>query len=319
MLKSLDVINIDGTITDEELNIAFNDPSIGDLDGNANNISVEELAILNTIKQLNGDKNLISSIMKGDYSNISESTMDRLQELSDAIKEIRSSESTPDPTPKSEIGSKEWAAQFTQYDLKWYDIKYDEQGRVSELKWNGTDGKVTVKTVGPNILFKYYDDGSYDVAQSGGLQLQDHSILTKYSADGTKLAEVTIPNPPKEPKITSLPDNFVEEQLGVNLDNAQDVQYDSYGRVTSFKTVNKMLDRIRGLYKNRAYIKEYSITYNNDGTFNVTERITYKSTQKIADSATMDYSIANMTYSADGELLDSKKVTVMKDGTEIEE
>ena len=73
-----------------DINRAINNPSVADLDGNNESNSSEELAILNRIKTLNADKDLMSNVMKGDYSSISEATLNELLDISAAIKRLAS-------------------------------------------------------------------------------------------------------------------------------------------------------------------------------------------------------------------------------------
>lgn len=88
LLNLLDGINMDGQLNDNELTKAMQNPNIADLDGDNTKISSEELAIFNRIKAFNQDKDLISNVIKGNYKNISESTLNSLQKLSDDIKEL---------------------------------------------------------------------------------------------------------------------------------------------------------------------------------------------------------------------------------------
>ena len=85
--------NRDGVLDDNELSKAMKNPNVADLDGNHKEVSAEELAIFNKIKAFNEDKNLISAVIKGDYTNISDETMEELGALSDAIKELTKKQS----------------------------------------------------------------------------------------------------------------------------------------------------------------------------------------------------------------------------------
>ena len=80
--------NRNGILDDNELTRATKNAGLADLDGNNKVISDAELAIFNKIKAFNEDKDLISNVMKGDYSNIDDATIEELQALSDAIKEL---------------------------------------------------------------------------------------------------------------------------------------------------------------------------------------------------------------------------------------
>ena len=83
----------DGVLDDAELTAAMRDSSLADLDGNKKSISTEETAIFNKIKQFNTDKDLISAVIRGDYSNISDDTLNELISLSDEIKELTNKKS----------------------------------------------------------------------------------------------------------------------------------------------------------------------------------------------------------------------------------
>ena len=78
----------DGVLSDFEMDKSMKHPNIADMDGDKKNISSEELAIFNRIKVFNEDKDLIRDVIAGDYSNISESTLLDLQDLSDTIQEL---------------------------------------------------------------------------------------------------------------------------------------------------------------------------------------------------------------------------------------
>ena len=88
LLTTIESINPNGVLEDDEINTAINNPRYSDLDGNPKVNSSEELAIFNKIKAFNEDKDLISNVMKGDYSNIDESTLNELAELSETIRRL---------------------------------------------------------------------------------------------------------------------------------------------------------------------------------------------------------------------------------------
>ncbi len=91
MLNVLDAVDVDRVISDEEMTIAFNNPSIGDIDGNPKTISSDELDILNRIQTLNQNKDLISAVMRGDYTyaGMTYANMVELQAISDKISKIK--------------------------------------------------------------------------------------------------------------------------------------------------------------------------------------------------------------------------------------
>ncbi len=88
LLTGLEARTRDGILSDSELTAAMSNPAKADMDGDPSNISDEEMAIFNKIKEFNEDKNLISSIIKGDYSNIDADTLADLGALSDQIKAL---------------------------------------------------------------------------------------------------------------------------------------------------------------------------------------------------------------------------------------
>ena len=88
LLTGIEKLKPDGVLSDEELNKAMSNPHYANLDGEPSSISAEEMAIFNRIKALNTDKDLLSNVIKGDYSNISDDQMAELASLSDAIKEL---------------------------------------------------------------------------------------------------------------------------------------------------------------------------------------------------------------------------------------
>ena len=88
LLTGIEARTPDGVLSDKELNRAMSNSTIADLDGNPDNISAEEMAIFNQIQEFNKDKDLISNVIKGDYSNISEATLNELLALSNRIKAL---------------------------------------------------------------------------------------------------------------------------------------------------------------------------------------------------------------------------------------
>ncbi len=90
LLTNIEKITPDGVLADDELNKAMTNPHYADLDGNVNVISSAEMSIFQRIQSLNQDKSLISNVIKGDYTGISVATMEELQSLSDAVKELLS-------------------------------------------------------------------------------------------------------------------------------------------------------------------------------------------------------------------------------------
>ncbi|MBQ7450289.1 hypothetical protein IJS77_02635 [bacterium] len=88
LLTGIEKLTPDGVLSDAELAKAMANPHYADLDGNPNAISSQEMAIFNRIKSFNQDKDLISNVLKGDYSNIDESTLEQLGALSDEIKNL---------------------------------------------------------------------------------------------------------------------------------------------------------------------------------------------------------------------------------------
>ena len=88
LLTGIEKLQPDGVLSDAELNKAMSNPHYADMDGDPNAISAEEMAIFNKIKALNEDKNLLTNVMKGDYSNISDEQMTQLGEISAAIQEL---------------------------------------------------------------------------------------------------------------------------------------------------------------------------------------------------------------------------------------
>lgn len=102
-------------------------------------------------------------------------------------------EPTIEPTKK---GSEQWAAKIA-LDQKWdsldnYDITYDNQGRVIEMKWVGYE-KNGIKTANSDISINYADDGSFEVIKEGGLYLgkvgdtEVAKVETGYDAEGNEI------------------------------------------------------------------------------------------------------------------------------------
>jgi hypothetical protein len=88
LLTGVEKLNPDGVLSDAELAKAMSNPHYADLDGNPNEISAAEMDIFNRIKAFNENKDLISNVMKGDYSDIDDATLEALGELSDDIKNL---------------------------------------------------------------------------------------------------------------------------------------------------------------------------------------------------------------------------------------
>ena len=89
LLTGIDAIRTpDNVISDKELSRAMSNSTIADMDGDPTKISSEEMAIFNAIKAFNEDKDLISSVIKGDYSNIDEAKLNSLFELSERIRTL---------------------------------------------------------------------------------------------------------------------------------------------------------------------------------------------------------------------------------------
>ena len=89
LLTTIEYMNTDGVLADEEINEAIIDTSYGDIDGNSYVNSPEEMYIYTRIKALNADKQLISDVMRGDYTNIGGSTLMELFELSECCRGMR--------------------------------------------------------------------------------------------------------------------------------------------------------------------------------------------------------------------------------------
>ena len=86
LLTTMESINPDGLLEDNEINTAINNPRYSDMDGNKTVNSPEELYVFTRIKALNADKQLISDVMRGDYTNIGGSTLLELFELSECCR-----------------------------------------------------------------------------------------------------------------------------------------------------------------------------------------------------------------------------------------
>ena len=85
LLTGIEALQPDGVLSDDELNKAINNPHYADLDGNANVISSEEMSIYRRIQALNTDKTLLSNVMKGNYSTISDNVLEELDSIGKAI------------------------------------------------------------------------------------------------------------------------------------------------------------------------------------------------------------------------------------------
>ena len=89
LLTTMESINPDGVLADNEINKAISNPRYSDMDGNKTVNSPEELYVFTRIKALNADKQLISDVMRGDYTNIDGSTLMELFELSECCRDLR--------------------------------------------------------------------------------------------------------------------------------------------------------------------------------------------------------------------------------------
>ena len=87
LLTTIESINPDGVLADNEINTAINNPRFADMDGVVTVNSPDELDVFNRIKTLNADKNLISSVLRGDYTyrNMTRDQMIELQAINDKI------------------------------------------------------------------------------------------------------------------------------------------------------------------------------------------------------------------------------------------
>ncbi len=88
LLTGIEALQPDGVLSDTEMNKAMNNPHYADLDGDDNSVSSQEMAIFNKIKTLNEDKELITSVLKGDYSNLSDEQLTELGSISDSIRDL---------------------------------------------------------------------------------------------------------------------------------------------------------------------------------------------------------------------------------------
>ena len=82
--------DVDGYVSDLEMNVCMFDPYAADLDGNSSVISSAEKAVFTRIQTLNNDKELIHRVIQGDYTyrGMTLAQMKELQSISDAIKEL---------------------------------------------------------------------------------------------------------------------------------------------------------------------------------------------------------------------------------------
>lgn len=90
LLTTIEYLNPDGYVSDNEINRAINDPTVADIDGNHTNNSAEEMDVYTRIKTLNEDKELIRYVMMGNYTyrNMTRDQMIELQAISDKIKTL---------------------------------------------------------------------------------------------------------------------------------------------------------------------------------------------------------------------------------------
>ena len=86
LLTGIEAARPDGVLSDLELEKAMKNPTIGCLDCDLTEISDEEMAVFLWIQRLNQDKDLISNVIKGNYSGISASTLLELFQLSETIR-----------------------------------------------------------------------------------------------------------------------------------------------------------------------------------------------------------------------------------------
>ena len=86
LLTTIESISPDGVLADNEINSAISNPRFSDMDGDPTTNSPEELYVFTRIKALNTDKQLISDVMRGDYTNIGGSTLLELFELSECCR-----------------------------------------------------------------------------------------------------------------------------------------------------------------------------------------------------------------------------------------
>jgi len=92
VLNVMDTVtgNVDGYISDAEMNKVMLRPGLADLDGNTSVISSAEMAVFTRIQTLNNDKELIHRIIQGDYTyrGMTLAQMNELQSISDTIEEL---------------------------------------------------------------------------------------------------------------------------------------------------------------------------------------------------------------------------------------
>ena len=90
LLTGIEAARPDGILSDVELNKAMNNSTIADMDGDPSKISDAEMSIFLRIQALNQDKDLISSVIRGDYTyaGMTFANMVELQSLSDAVKAL---------------------------------------------------------------------------------------------------------------------------------------------------------------------------------------------------------------------------------------
>ena len=91
LLTSLDAIkNMDGVISETELNRAMSNSSIIDMDGDPTKISDAEMSIFQRIKTLNQDPALITALIQGDYTyaGMSEAEFLECYSISEAIRAL---------------------------------------------------------------------------------------------------------------------------------------------------------------------------------------------------------------------------------------
>ena len=80
------ISSADNIISEKEMLLALKNPTICPFDNDTKYISDREMALLLQISELNQNSNLVSNVIQRNYENITEATMERLQELSDEIK-----------------------------------------------------------------------------------------------------------------------------------------------------------------------------------------------------------------------------------------
>ena len=82
--------DVDGYVSDLEMDVCMFNPHAADLDGNSSVISSAEKAVFTRIQTLNNDKELIHRIIQGDYTyrGMTLAQMNELQSISDTIEEL---------------------------------------------------------------------------------------------------------------------------------------------------------------------------------------------------------------------------------------